>query len=85
VNVEVFDSRGRFIARVDLCYPHLKLSIEYQGDQHRTDRAQRQRDLRRTRALQAEGWTELQYSQDDLDDPERFLAELRTVIARLSH
>jgi hypothetical protein len=85
VNVEVFDSRGRFIARVDLCYPHLKLSLEYQGDQHRTDRAQWQRDLRRTRALQAEGWTELQYSQDDLDDPERFLAELRTVIARLSH
>jgi hypothetical protein len=39
VNVEVFDSRGRFIARVDLCYPHLKLSLEYQGDQHRTDRA----------------------------------------------
>jgi very-short-patch-repair endonuclease len=62
----------------------LKLSLEYQGDQHRTDRAQWQRDIARTRALQAEGWTELQFTQADLDDPARFLTELRTILERLS-
>jgi very-short-patch-repair endonuclease len=84
VNQEVFSAVGRFLARLDLSYPQLKLSLEYQGDQHRTDRAQWQRDIARTRALQAEGWTELQFTQADLDDPARFLTELRTILERLS-
>jgi very-short-patch-repair endonuclease len=85
VNMRVFSAKGKFLARVDLCYPDLKLSLEYQGDHHRADRSQWRRDISRTRALQTEGWTELQFTQDDLDDPERFLEELRTILARLSH
>jgi len=85
VNRRVFDAKGRFLARVDLCYPLLKLSLEYQGDHHRADRAQWRKDIARTRALQAAGWTELQYTQDDLDRPEPFLSELRSIIDQLSH
>lgn len=84
VNRRVFDSNGKFLARVDLSYPHLKLSMEYQGDHHRADRAQWRKDIARTRALQAAGWTELQYTQDDLARPQTFLAELRSMIAQLS-
>ena len=84
-NMRVFSAKGTFLARVDLCYPHLKLSLEYQGDHHRADRSQWRRDISRTRALQAEGWTELQFTQDDLDDPQRFIEELRLILARLSH
>lgn len=35
VNIEIRD--GEFSTRVDLCYPELKLVIEYDGQQHRAD------------------------------------------------
>ncbi|WP_044439819.1 hypothetical protein [Agreia bicolorata] len=85
VNMRVFSAKGKFLARVDLCYPHLKLSLEYQGDHHRTDQRQWRKDITRTRALQTDGWTELQYTQSDLDDPTRFLEELRVMLTRLAH
>ena len=84
VNRSVYSASGKFLGRLDLCYPHLKLSLEYQGDHHRADRSQWRKDIARTRALQADGWTELQFTQADLDEPERFLEELRTILDRLS-
>ena len=30
--------RGRFVARIDLSYPDLKIAIEYEGDHHRDKR-----------------------------------------------
>jgi very-short-patch-repair endonuclease len=83
--MRVFSSKGKFLARVDLCYPHLKLTLEYQGDHHRTDATQWRRDIARTRALQADEWTQLQYTQADLDDPTRFLEELRAMLVRLAN
>jgi very-short-patch-repair endonuclease len=85
VNMRVFSSKGKFLARVDLCYPHLKLTLEYQGDHHRTDATQWRRDIARTRAMQADEWTQLQYTQADLDDPTRFLEELRAMLVRLAN
>jgi hypothetical protein len=52
VNFEIRDAGGRFVARVDLAWPRARVVIEYEGDHHRTDRAQWQRDLRRVEALQ---------------------------------
>lgn len=85
VNMRIFSAKGEFLGRVDLCYPHLKLTLEYQGDHHRTDQRQWRKDIARRRALQADGWTELQYTQSDLDDPARFLGELRAILTRLAH
>jgi hypothetical protein len=51
VNYEIRDNRGRFLARVDLAWPDHRVAVEYEGDHHRTDRAQWQRDLRRIEAL----------------------------------
>lgn len=76
----VRDARGGFVARVDLAYPALKIAIEYEGDHHR-DRRQWRRDLARRRRLEALGWTYLTVTQDDLDDPSSFFADLRTAIA----
>jgi hypothetical protein len=84
VNRSVYSASGKFLGRLDLCYPHLKLSLEYQGDHHRADRGQWRRDISRTRALIIEGWTELQFTQADLDDPARFLEELGTLLDRLT-
>jgi hypothetical protein len=76
-NFEVFDEDGRFLARGDLAYPEYKLLLEYQGDQHRTDRAQWRSDIRRTGRLEDAGWQVLQFTDDDLRDPAALVARIR--------
>ncbi|HET9519193.1 MAG TPA: DUF559 domain-containing protein, partial [Actinoplanes sp.] len=61
----VRDSTGRFVGRVDLAWPALRLAVEYEGDHHR-ERAQFQRDVARLNALRAAGWTVLRFTADDV-------------------
>ena len=75
-NVNVFDEVGRLLARGDLAYPAYKLLIEYQGDHHRTDRAQWRSDIRRTGRLEDHGWQVLQFTDDDLRDPAALVARI---------
>ena len=75
-NYEVFDSDGIFLARGDLVYPEYRLLLEYQGDQHRTDRAQWRSDIRRTGRLEDAGWQVLQFTDDDLRDPGALVARI---------
>ncbi|WP_291039420.1 DUF559 domain-containing protein [Herbiconiux sp.] len=53
----VLDSRGAFVARVDLLYRELRVIVEYDGEQHRTDDRQYEKDLRRLEHLRELGWT----------------------------
>ncbi|HYN94786.1 MAG TPA: DUF559 domain-containing protein [Pilimelia sp.] len=62
---EVRDGAGRFVARVDLAYPAVRVAIEYEGDHHR-ERATFQRDVGRLNALRAAGWTVLRFTADDV-------------------
>jgi len=64
--VEVHDARGRFVGRADLAYRRQRILIEYEGEQHRTDRAQWESDLRRYRAFERLGWVVLRWSASDL-------------------
>ena len=75
-NYRVFDAEGRFLARGDLVYPDYKLFLEYQGDQHRTDRAQWRSDIRRIGRLEDHGWQVLQFTDDDLRDPAALVARI---------
>jgi hypothetical protein len=75
-NYTVFDEQGRFLARGDLVYPEYKLFLEYQGDQHRTDRAQWRSDIRRLGRLEDHGWQVLQFTDDDLRDPAALVARI---------
>ena len=68
-NYEIFDTRGRFLARADLAYPDYKLMLEYQGDYHRTDREQWRKDIRRVGSVEDAGWQMLQFTEDDLQRP----------------
>ena len=79
----VRDGEGRFVGRVDLAIPHLRIAIEYEGDHHR-EKAQWRRDQKRRRALEALGWVYIHVTQADLDDPRQLLADLRTAIRRRS-
>lgn len=79
--VTVFDERRRFVGRVDLAYPDLRIAIEYEGDHHR-EKDQWRRDIARRRRLEALGWTYLSVTQSDLDDSSGLLRDLASAIAR---
>ncbi|HWG98036.1 MAG TPA: DUF559 domain-containing protein [Pilimelia sp.] len=80
---EVRDRQGRFVARVDLAYPRLRLALEYEGDHHRERRAFRH-DLARLNALRAAGWTVLRFTADDvLHDPGRIVRNIVDVARTL--
>ena len=55
VNRDLRDELG-FLMRLDLCYPELKLAIEYDGQQHLTSTSQWERDVQRRNDLVARGW-----------------------------
>ncbi|WFE25178.1 DUF559 domain-containing protein [Solwaraspora sp. WMMD791] len=72
---------GRFIARVDLAYPGLKIAIEYEGDHHR-EQATFRRDVHRFNALRAAGWLALRFTADDvLRRSEQLTQTVRQAIA----
>ncbi len=75
-NVNIFDGQGRFLARGDLVYAEFKLVLEYQGDHHRTDRAQWRRDIRRVQSVEDIGWQMLQFTDDDLRNPVELVARI---------
>lgn len=56
VNYVIRHANGEWKMRFDLCYPELKLLIEYDGDQHSVDPRQWARDLERREELQHLGW-----------------------------
>lgn len=68
---------GRY--RLDLAYPALKLAIEYDGDHHR-ERGQFRADVARLNALRAAGWTVLRFTADDMNHPDRVVAQVGAVV-----
>ncbi|MFI7073756.1 endonuclease domain-containing protein [Micromonospora sediminicola] len=72
---------GRFVARVDLAWPALRVAIEYDGDHHR-ERAHFRRDVARLNALRAAGWVVLRFTADDvLRRPDATVALVRQALA----
>ncbi|MGC1213548.1 MAG: DUF559 domain-containing protein [Micromonospora sp.] len=71
---DVLDARGRFVGRVDLAWPALRVAVEYDGDHHR-ERAHFRQDVARLNALRAAGWLVLRFTADDvLRHPARTVA-----------
>jgi very-short-patch-repair endonuclease len=64
----------------DLGYPAAKIAIEYEGDQHRTDRKRWMRDIRRRELMEDAGWRVVRVTQADLDDPAALVARLRRLL-----
>jgi len=79
---DVFDPHGRFVGCVDLAYPHLRVAIEYEGDQHRTNPRQWQRDIEKHEQLADLGWRVIRVSRDHVfADPESIARRVRAAIA----
>lgn len=56
VNWVLRDGDGEWVMRFDLCFPALKLIVEYDGRQHAESAKQWQRDIRRREQLDRLGW-----------------------------
>lgn len=76
---EVFGEYGEFIARLDMAYDDPKVGIEYDGPQHWTDPAVRQRDIDKQYELTRLDWSIIRVSRDLL----RYRRS--TYVARVEH
>jgi len=82
LNAEVFAEDGHFIARVVFLWREARVIVEYEGDQHRTDRRLWQSDIARVRLLEALGWPVIRITSADLREPAlaRLLVDLAIVL-----
>lgn len=56
LDVDVFDTRGRLLGCSELAYPEFKVAVEYEGDHHRVDRRQWNRDIDKYQQYAEQGW-----------------------------
>ncbi len=72
---------GQWLARPDLSWPQLRIAVEYDGDHHRSDRRQWQRDVARRRLLEDAGWSLVVVTADDvLRHPDALVERLRRLV-----
>ena len=76
VNLNVYDAGGRFLAMPDLSYPKYRMALDYEGDHHRTDIEQWEKDIHRVPRLEDAGWHHTRISRRDLRDSTDFLDRL---------
>jgi hypothetical protein len=76
VNEPVLDAAGDIIAQPDLRIPGYNVGLEYQGDGHRSDRRQWQRDVVRRRELDEISWKSLEAVATDIRNPMHLLRTL---------
>lgn len=83
LNAPIFDVDGSLVAIGDLVWWEQKVVVEYEGDQHRSDRVQWQRDIARYRRLQDVGWSAIRVSAEDLERrPTQVVAQVRNQLRR---
>ena len=80
INVDLRDRHGRFLARPDIRFPEFRVILEYEGDAHRTERDQWNRDLIRTAALFDVGEHVFRIGVEQLREPTVFLAQLKSAL-----
>lgn len=78
VNVPRHAPDGSYLGRPDLSWPSRRVALEYEGDQHRTDRRLWRSDIDRRERFADGGWYLMRASADDLVAPgdAAFLARL---------
>jgi very-short-patch-repair endonuclease len=79
---EVRDADGRFLARLDMAWPSLRLAVEADGRAHHDTLPALYRDRVRANDLALAGWTILRFTWADLQQrPEWVVAQVRRAIA----
>jgi hypothetical protein len=78
--IPVLDSGGYPFAYLDMGWRSIKLAVEYDGDQHRTDRRQYVKDLRRLPMITDLGWETIRVIAEDR--PAQVLHRVREAFER---
>jgi hypothetical protein len=63
--IPVYDNYGQLVAVLDMGWEGIKLAVEYDGDHHRTDRRQFNKDIRRAEAVAELGWIDIRVTAED--------------------
>ena len=66
LDVDVFGANGLYIGYTELAYPTWRVLVEYEGDHHRLDRTQWNRDIDKHARCAAAGWTVVRITADHL-------------------
>ena len=80
--IPVFDEFGSAIAYLDMGWEDVKVAVEYDGDQHRSDRSQYNWDIRRLERLQHRGWILIRVVAGDR--PADIVRRVRTALSTRS-
>jgi len=67
VGLAVAVDSGRLILHPDLALPFWRVVLEYEGDEHRTNRKRFQRDIQRRELFEAANWRVIRVTATDLD------------------
>ncbi len=65
--IAVYDEFGQLVARLDMGWEDILVAVEYEGDHHRTDRRQFNKDIRRMEILTDLGWIVVRVTSEDCD------------------
>ncbi|ROZ88890.1 DUF559 domain-containing protein [Gordonia sp. OPL2] len=83
LQVEVFDGDDIAFARIDLAYEHLKIAIEYDGEDFHSSPEQRAHDEQRDARLRALGWIIIRITADRLrTDPWGIVMEIERALRK---
>jgi very-short-patch-repair endonuclease len=65
--IPVYDKYGQLVAVLDMGWEDIKLAVEYEGDHHRTDRRQFNKDITRLETLTDLGWVVVRVTAEDTE------------------
>lgn len=77
LNIDIFDSHGRFLGCVDMAYPEQRVIVEYHGMLHDERWAS---DVERIAALRAAGWDVIEVTSPLLQHPEELVRRVATAL-----
>jgi very-short-patch-repair endonuclease len=78
--IPVRDEFAYIVAYLDMGWEDVKVAVEYDGDQHRSDRRQYTRDIRRLEALNRLGWIVIRVVAGD--QPADIVRRVRSALSR---
>jgi hypothetical protein len=80
INIVVRDRQGRQIKLGDMVYESYRVLVEYDGEQHRTDAAQYNKDAEDLERAASAGWLQIRVRKGHLQDPAAVAARVRQAL-----
>ena len=80
--LEIVDTSGNFVARVDIALPSWNIAVDYDSKQEHSDEFQLARDARRRNRIVAAGWRHISARHGDLRSGGGELLDAIDAIAR---